>query len=287
MESMGGGTRPGLREPTSSTRLTERLPNLLVVGAPKCGTTSLHNYLNAHPEVDMSELKELNFFIDGGTWTNGPEWYASNFDPTAPVRGESSTSYTRGDNSPAVARRAQELLGDVRIIYLVRDPLERFRSDHQHHRSTGREPLTLDEAVEQPSSPYLQASSYGTQLEPYVELFGTDRILVITQESLSANRPEVLARAFSFLEVDDCFSDPIFERRFEQSTGKGWGYRLAWKVRQRGVRLPKVLRWPAQRALRSRLLGERRRPLRSPTSARRRGRRSSAGSGRRSRGFET
>jgi hypothetical protein len=79
------------------------LPNLVVIGAMKCGTTSLHHYLDLHPEISMSRPKELNFFIGddggpgdwrGGTWRRGTAWYAQHFEPAAPVRGEVSPGYT-------------------------------------------------------------------------------------------------------------------------------------------------------------------------------------------------
>ena len=70
------------------------LPNLIVIGAAKCGTTSLHEYLDAHPEIAMSREKELYFFIEEKNWNKGLAWYESNFDPHARVRGESSPGYT-------------------------------------------------------------------------------------------------------------------------------------------------------------------------------------------------
>src|SRR6059058_6332030 len=70
------------------------LPNLIVIGAQKCGTSGLHYYLSLHPEVSMSRPKELNFFIVERNWPRGTEWYAAHFEPRAIVRGESSPNYT-------------------------------------------------------------------------------------------------------------------------------------------------------------------------------------------------
>src|ERR1700761_4316974 len=95
------------------------LPNLIIIGAAKCGTTSLHNYLDLHPEVQMSEPKELEFFVDDGNWAKGLAWYRTHFDPAARIRGESSTRYTRDHNPSYVAERIQETVGDLKVVYMV------------------------------------------------------------------------------------------------------------------------------------------------------------------------
>src|SRR3712207_4013889 len=63
------------------------LPNLIIIGGLKCGTTSLHHYLNLHPSISMSRPKELNFFVEELNWELGPGWYGSHFDEGAAVRG--------------------------------------------------------------------------------------------------------------------------------------------------------------------------------------------------------
>jgi hypothetical protein len=66
------------------------LPNLIIIGAPKCGTTSLHHYLSLHPQISMSREKELNFFIAERNWSKGIAWYAAQFAADNKVRGEAS-----------------------------------------------------------------------------------------------------------------------------------------------------------------------------------------------------
>ena len=70
------------------------LPNLVVIGAQKCGTSGLHYHLGLHPEISMSKPKELNFFIEERNWPRGLDWYRAHFDARATVRGESSPNYT-------------------------------------------------------------------------------------------------------------------------------------------------------------------------------------------------
>src|SRR5689334_9595383 len=98
------------------------LPNVIVIGGLKCGTTSLHHYLNLHPEIEMSRPKELNFFVEELNWDLGPDWYAAHFNASAPVRGETSPHYTARPRYDGVAERMRATLDDARLIYMVRDP---------------------------------------------------------------------------------------------------------------------------------------------------------------------
>src|SRR3954452_1285883 len=104
------GKRAGRREPQGT------LPNLIVIGGLKCGTTSLHHYLNLHPEVAMSRPKELNFFVADLNWPLGPDWYASHFEASAPVRGESSPHYTNRPRFDGVPDRVHSVLGSPRLV---------------------------------------------------------------------------------------------------------------------------------------------------------------------------
>ena len=86
------------------------LPNLIIVGGLKCGTTSIHHYLGLHPEIQMSKPKELNFFVEELNWDLGLDWYASRFDGRFEVRGESSPHYTNLPRFSGVPERIQRAL---------------------------------------------------------------------------------------------------------------------------------------------------------------------------------
>src|SRR4051812_23135116 len=103
------------------------LPNLLVIGAAKAGTTSLWHYLDAHPSVFMAPAKELHFFDLDENWNRGIPWYAEHFagSESSPVVGEATPGYTRYPHRPHAAARAAATVPDARLIYLVRDPIER------------------------------------------------------------------------------------------------------------------------------------------------------------------
>ena len=233
------------------------LPNLIVIGAQKCGTTSLHNYLNAHPEISMSRRKETNFFLGNGERDRGLDWYASNFDPAAPVRGEASPDYTNLPESAGTAARMRSVVPDARLIYLVRDPLDRMASHYVHRRAAGLERRSLADALSDSRGSYVTRSCYATQLKPFLELFPREQILVETHERLLREREVTLRRIFGFVGVDSSFTSPEFERMWERTEGKGGLYSLAWRIgrrtRERGIFLPQFLRWPAQRMLRTRV----------------------------------
>ncbi|MCG8468872.1 MAG: hypothetical protein MJB57_11825 [Gemmatimonadetes bacterium] len=128
------GPHRGGREPAAS-----RLPNLVVVGAQKCGTSALHYYLDLHPAIAMSRPKELNYFIEDRNWSRGPEWYVKRFDGRAPVRGETSPNYTAHPTFDGVPERMAASIPDARLIYIVRDPIERIRAHWIHNYARRRE----------------------------------------------------------------------------------------------------------------------------------------------------
>jgi hypothetical protein len=198
------------------------LPNVIVIGAMKCGTTSLHNYLNAHPQIAMSEGKELNFFYRDERWgTQGVSWYRRQFDSDAPVRGESSVNYTKNpDASRVAAERMYPLIPDVKLIYVVRHPIERAISHYLHTRAAGNEDRSLPEALEDLEEPYVSRGLYFTNVRPFLKKFPRENLLVIPQEALLNERSEALGLVFSFLGVDADVDAPEFSQMWETASSK-------------------------------------------------------------------
>jgi hypothetical protein len=196
------------REPNAGG--ADALPNLVVIGAMKCGTSALHRYLGCHPDIMMSEPKELNFFFgpdnaDSETWTRGNwhrgvAWYVAHFDGRVRVRGESSPGYT-SPSHPEVAQRMAALVPAARLVYLVRDPVKRAVSQYCHHRAEGTETRPLGQALLDPSSQYISRSRYYDRLAPFLR-FGRWAIDVVCQEELLAERRSTLRALFEFLGVD-------------------------------------------------------------------------------------
>jgi len=190
------------------------LPNLVVIGAQKAGTTSLHRYLDRHPEVSMSTPKELNFFTSPAwNWWRGVDWYESHFADAGAfaVRGESSPSYTTYPRETGIAERMHAVIPDARLVYMVRDPIDRMVSQYLHLRANGHELRSLAEVCSDPAladSTYVIQGRYHLQLSQFLARYSRDRVLVIAQEDLLRRRRDTLRRVFRFLEVHPEFWAP-------------------------------------------------------------------------------
>jgi hypothetical protein len=187
------------------------LPNLVVIGAQKCGTSALHTYLALHPEVSMSQPKELDFFIVERNWARGIDWYRGHFDGGRPVRGESSPNYTAHPTWAGVPERMAELIPDARLIYIVRDPIDRIAAHWVHNWTLRRESDDPAAAFRRPST-YVNRSRYMYQLGRFLEHFPKERLLVLDQSDLRDRRIPTLERVFSFLGIDPAFRHRDFEK---------------------------------------------------------------------------
>ncbi|MBN2060686.1 MAG: sulfotransferase domain-containing protein [Deltaproteobacteria bacterium] len=186
------------------------LPNLVIIGAAKCGTTSLHYYLGLHPQIFMSREKEINFFNNGRNWNRGIDWYKGHFNKKAEIYGESSVGYTH-PFSKGVPERMHSIIPEAKLIYLLRDPVERIISDHAHNYADGIEIRNIDDALADfETSTYIQRSKYFTQLQPFLDYYSKANIAIITTEDLMDNRQVTLSNLFRFLNVDEYFSSEKF-----------------------------------------------------------------------------
>lgn len=226
------------------------LPNLLIIGAAKAGTTSLHHYLDLHPEIAMAQGKELHFFARDFD-ERDLEVYATHFDGSAPVRGESSPTYTFFPVVPGVPARIKQALPDVRLIYLVRDPIDRAIASYVEGTSQEWEPLPIGAAMgdRDPRNPSVAQSRYGTQLEQYLEHFPRESILILDQADMARDGRGTLRRVFEFLDVDADFWTDEFERRHNTRGEKFQRTALGRRLRRTSAarlvrRLPPAVRHP-------------------------------------------
>lgn len=212
------------------------LPTFLVIGTAKAGTTALYRYVGQHPDVYLSPLKEPRFFIcdDGKCPTfTGPgddgyqrgivsdiDAYRALFRPEGESAvGEMSPTYLYW---PTSAERIAETLGDVKIIAILRDPVERAFSNYLMHVRAGLEDLDFESALEaeerrielgwNPSFHYEARGYYARQLRPYLERFDADRILLLFHDDLRARPLDLLQTIFRFLDVDPSVVPDLAER---------------------------------------------------------------------------
>lgn len=203
------------------------LPDFLLVGAPKAGTTALHVALARHPQLFLSSVKEPKFFLtDGpppsrggpgdaqtyGSYVWRREDYEALFDaaPAGTLRGESTTLYLR---DPAAHRRIHALVPHARLIALLRDPVDRAHSNWTHLRSAGLEPepdflracSLEDERVRRGWGPfwrYAGLSRYGEQLRHLFSVFPREQVLVLLYRDVRQRPQDTLDRIASFLTVE-------------------------------------------------------------------------------------
>lgn len=221
----------GDRSPGSAVR--GALPDFLIIGAQKAGTTYLYHLLCQHPDVEPAVEKEVQYF--SVRFGKGLDWYKSHFpasegdDGRRIVTGEASPYYIY---HPHAARRAAEAIPQAKIIALLRNPVDRAYSDYQHKVREGREPLeSFVEAIEaEPKRlrgerermlsdesyvgkpyrrySYLSRGVYVDQLTEWSKHFSRDQLLVLKSEDLFERSPQTLRRVFEFLGLSYHEPDP-------------------------------------------------------------------------------
>ena len=228
--------------------MTIRL-DFLGIGAPKAGTTSLHEYLRTHPELYLPEAKEQPFFTSDEAYDEGWETFAAiAFHDAPPGRryGKITPHYTGGPvawrrehEEPATvvtARRIAELFPDVKLIAMLRDPVERAISSYWQTTVLGDEPRSLDEALDAELSPealeaararptdghqHIVAGEYGRALEVYLQFFSREQLFVGSTTVLERDPMALLGDLYRFLGVDDSHVPPNLGVRYQvRGTGR-------------------------------------------------------------------
>lgn len=183
--------------------MTRDLPDFLIVGAMKCGTTTLAVQLAAQPGVFMTTPKEPNFFSDDEIWAKGAAWYRSLFAGAAEgdLRGEASTHYTKLPTYPETLDRMGTLLEAPRIVYMIRNPVERAISHYIHEWTQGE--MGDDLVASFTAHPeIIDYGRYGMQIAPFIERFGAANVCLTCLETLTTSPEAEFARIGAFLGRD-------------------------------------------------------------------------------------
>lgn len=196
-----------------------RLPDFLIIGAMKCGTTSLHEYLGKHPDIFVSKQKEIHYFADNNFKRYPIDWYKSHFLSSKRIVGTSPQNYTKRDNKyyQNIPLRIKKIIPNVKLIYIVRDPIERYKS-HISENFFG-EP-EHDRIYNMETEQYFKTGLYYHQLELYLRYFELDQILVLTLEELIEDKLITLNRVFKFLGVDEMKDDKLFNFKSNDKESK-------------------------------------------------------------------
>ncbi|GAB4523064.1 MAG: sulfotransferase [Pleurocapsa sp.] len=179
---------------------------VLIIGAMKCGTTSLFHYLCQHPQISSPIFKEPNFFSYDERWHNGIEWYLSRWQNWNPkqhkIALEASVNYSKIQSYPKVISRIKTLKdhANFKFIYIVRDPIERIESHYTYDIAKRREKFeTFSKAVD---LELIETSKYAKQIEPYYNNFSKQDILLINFDDLKLNSEKTVKKVCQFLEID-------------------------------------------------------------------------------------
>ena len=221
-------------------------PNLFIIGASKCGTTSLWNMLNTHPEVFMSTPKEPVFFSFSNFYERLVE-YEKLFAKVSneKVIGEASPIYSETTLIPQIPERIYNFNPNAKIIYIVRDPIERLKSVWRQTLHTGHwhkqvyknscdveVPLMPKKFIKAVYNypPYLEATKYWTHLNNYKEYFEDKNILLLFFEDLKNNPKSVYSSICSFLNIQEKLDETIFEKK---NSSRGKKIERSWVVKLR------------------------------------------------------
>jgi hypothetical protein len=224
------------------------LPTFLVIGAKKGGSTSLHQYLSTHPDVFMPAGKRLEFF-SGHNWDRGLGWYRAQFEAggAALARGEASNVYTNYPVTDGVPERIAAVVPDIKLVYVIRHPLERILSHYRQAVAEWGETRSADEVVQTNGPEYVMASCYALQIERYLAHFRREQLLVVTSEDLRHSRRATLVRVFDHLGVDPDWVPPNVDTAFNRAGDYRYQPGPVQRMRHAGA-YRAVRRWIPKRA---------------------------------------
>lgn len=216
----------GIRAARIATAHARVLPDFLIIGAMKGGTSTLYGYLRQHPDVHTSGPKEVHFF--DLNYNKGVRWYRSNF----PIRLGRARGWQTGEGDPdylfdaQVPARVSSVVPQAKLIVVLRDPVSRTRSHYEHNRARGQEPLSLSAALDKEPErlaaqlervraldpeavkihnrfAYVGRSLYAQQLERWFGFFPREQFLILKSEELFEQPVTTMAAVFRFLGLRD------------------------------------------------------------------------------------
>lgn len=186
-------------------RSNGRLPDFIIIGAMKAGTTSLYQYLKKHPALSACQRKEPGYFAKVA-WDRGLDWYKGLFPDNTKIKFEASTHYTKSDKFGPVPQRMHALIPDVKLIYIVRHPIDRLLS-HIHHMMVKDDELAGHYANpdfwKTQGDHYIACSKYHAQVCRYLEYFDLKQICILRFEDFVADPLSTVNEVLRFIGVDE------------------------------------------------------------------------------------
>jgi len=201
-------------------RYRPKSPDFLIVGAQKCGTTSLYAHLRRHPDIEMAPNfvtlmkrknrlggKEMHFF-DSNNWYRGIDWYRSCFNENGKIQGEATPAYFDSHQSHS---RMHRHIPDAKLVLLLRNPVRRAYSAYNHAAEIGGllgcdGKVSFEDNVESDietglNRRFLRIGIYIDHLEHLLNYYSKDQLLIVISEDMRLNPQDVYNRVFDFLGV--------------------------------------------------------------------------------------
>ncbi|HRW11287.1 MAG TPA: sulfotransferase domain-containing protein [Caldilineaceae bacterium] len=236
------------------------LVDFMMIGAQKCGTTSLATQLAAHPEISFCRNKEPGYFNRVQDWRSGLDGYHALYEPQpGQLCGEASTMYTFLPEYEATHRRLYEYNSQLKLIYIMRDPIERMISHYSHNLVRGLVHDTPEIALANDPT-YRDRSRYAMQIAPYLDLFGRDQILLLVFEEYIVDQAATLQTIARFLGISEKMDTASEETVVHKTVGE---YYLKYTAIEEMVKsgffqavrpyIPEVLRKGVRRRLSNKL----------------------------------
>lgn len=179
------------------------LVNFIILGAQKCGTTTLFNTLSKHPALIHSVPKEPHFFIKKDFRRKIGEYHKLFHLKEDSLYFEASTSYTNYPNYDLnTHEKIYEYNPEMKFIYIIRNPVDRVISSYMHSYMRGYTDLNIEEAILNKRG-LIDQTRYYTQIIPYIRTFGRDQVLILEFNDVVQNTAGTIKEICSFLKIDD------------------------------------------------------------------------------------
>ncbi|MDH3729075.1 MAG: sulfotransferase domain-containing protein [Myxococcales bacterium] len=203
--------------------------DFLLIGAQKSGTTSLWKHIVAHPQTYLPATKEVEFFSDSQRFERGLDWYWQTYFEDAPphaCKGEATTQYMM---FPQVPGRIHDAFPEVKLLALLRNPIDRAYSHYRMTAMRGHESRSFEECIAALQSAsgadapidlhhdYLRLGEYGRILGNYLLRFERQQFCLVFTEDLEADPVTLIRKVYQFLEIDPDFCPDNIEKRFNVS----------------------------------------------------------------------
>lgn len=215
--------------------------DFICIGAAKSGTTTLFELIKDHPQLTMPSAKEVPFYSDETVYKKGLDWYLQTYfaetDPDV-LRGTITPQYMLGEDSATptiIAERIQQDMPGVKLIAILRHPIERAYSHFKMSAQRGHLPDDFSETIKTLlankqldklrdsditiTNNFLFGSEYGHELKPYYDRFAPENILVLFTDELKSDPQKTLDKVFEFLGIDS-YTPPTLGQEFRKGGEK-------------------------------------------------------------------